>query len=357
MASSSITASRHINVLDGLRFSAAYIVFIGHFSNETGILGQRLGAGAEKLGVVIFFALSGFLMGYLYFTRPFSVANIWDFFSARIARVLPFFYFIATVSFAFFLILGQTSPFYKIDSSNLLYNILLIDGTNILWSIPAEIHFYLAFPLFWFLYQKSKASFIGLCVTLIIVILHVKGNLYTHKNLFIAYIPIFSSGLLCAHLYLVLTRQAYAPTPYDRRVADLLFIVFGVMLILSYPQIYTAMISSEYENYFSLRMILLCCGLMMTAIYSGFAQTVLGFSFFRYLGKISFSIYLLHMPIILTLSPFFDRDQHFLYFITCNIFLVIAASLTYWTIEAPARRKLRDVLSTALVRRKRAIGD
>lgn len=49
--------------LDGLRGLAAYIVLVSHASNMTGLWGTLLGNGAGQFGVMLFFVLSGFLMG------------------------------------------------------------------------------------------------------------------------------------------------------------------------------------------------------------------------------------------------------------------------------------------------------
>ena len=67
---------RHIPALDGLRGLAALIVAVSHLSAMTGIAVGFFGSARGQLGVILFFALSGFLMAHMYFEAPFSPGNL-----------------------------------------------------------------------------------------------------------------------------------------------------------------------------------------------------------------------------------------------------------------------------------------
>jgi len=75
--------------LDGLRGLAAYIVVVSHVSNATGLWDKNFGNGAGQIGVMIFFVLSGFLMGHLYIGREWSLDAVKRFCVSRVARVFP----------------------------------------------------------------------------------------------------------------------------------------------------------------------------------------------------------------------------------------------------------------------------
>ncbi len=91
--------------------------------------------------------LSGFLMSYLYLDRDFSKDNVGHYFIARAGRVLPL--YVAVVSGSFLLSLNGNDSLYNIpDINSLLGHLLFIYWDSVLWSIPAEIQFYLIFILF-----------------------------------------------------------------------------------------------------------------------------------------------------------------------------------------------------------------
>jgi peptidoglycan/LPS O-acetylase OafA/YrhL len=132
--------------LDGLRGFAAFLVVISHFSNRTDLLGGMFGSGGGQLGVMIFFLISGFLMGRLYMEDPFDRAALRAFAQKRIARVIPLYLFMIAISAAASLGLGSESPLYPVTRANLVGHLLFLHGVWALWTIPVEIHFYLLFP-------------------------------------------------------------------------------------------------------------------------------------------------------------------------------------------------------------------
>ena len=64
--------------IDGLRAIAAYTVVFSHLTNISGIFGGAFGFGAGQLGVMLFFVISGFLMGKLYMTTAWSGPAVVD---------------------------------------------------------------------------------------------------------------------------------------------------------------------------------------------------------------------------------------------------------------------------------------
>jgi peptidoglycan/LPS O-acetylase OafA/YrhL len=83
---------QRVPALDGLRGMAALMVVVSHVSNSTDLWGNLLGNGGGQVGVMIFFVLSGYLIGALYLGQPFTLANVWEYGVRRVARVVPAFY-------------------------------------------------------------------------------------------------------------------------------------------------------------------------------------------------------------------------------------------------------------------------
>ena len=98
--------------LDGLRGLAAFIVLVSHVSNRTGLWGNLLGHGGGRIGVMIFFCLSGYLMGTLYLSSPFRPVEVWRYALHRFARVAPLYYLVVFVRWTPFV--GQSGALFKV---------------------------------------------------------------------------------------------------------------------------------------------------------------------------------------------------------------------------------------------------
>lgn len=160
--------------LNGLRFIAAFLVIIHHieqfksisnFENYwdkipfIGIIG--------KLGVILFFVLSGFLITYLLLTeeQSFKKISIGKFYVRRILRIWPLYFFIILLAF---LILPNIDLFvlpnfdkdviysnlflklllYAIFFPNLVLSLLgVVPYASHTWSIGTEEQFYLVWPV------------------------------------------------------------------------------------------------------------------------------------------------------------------------------------------------------------------
>lgn len=140
--------------LDGLRGLAAYTVVVSHYVGSVSkggpaydghtILEPLLQAG--QVGVMLFFVISGFLMGALYMRTPWTNASARAFYVKRFGRVVPLYYLLVVVSFTLQMTLNSVWPFYYVDS---FWRFMLFwyGGNNVLWTIPVEVQFYAFFPI------------------------------------------------------------------------------------------------------------------------------------------------------------------------------------------------------------------
>ena len=86
----------YMPTLDGLRAFACLLVVVAHLV-EFSKLNLFDTAMVGTVGVIIFFALSGFLMGALYFDRPFDERNAVSYSIARLTRIVPAYYLAVTI--------------------------------------------------------------------------------------------------------------------------------------------------------------------------------------------------------------------------------------------------------------------
>lgn len=152
------TAPVHLPALDGVRGLAAMAVLFSHASNA-GLAPSWFG-GSGEIGVMVFYMLSGFLMSYLYLDRPFGRTELHTYAVSRGARVLPLYYAVVVGALLLLIVLGN--PLYKIfGPGDAFATLFLLEGSGIFWSIPVEIHFYIVFVLLW--WARSKGLF-ALCL-------------------------------------------------------------------------------------------------------------------------------------------------------------------------------------------------
>ncbi len=167
---STASPPQHVGALDGLRGFAVLLVFCVHAAGNTAAVVAGLDLGnasflslatwSQRLlfwlqrshhGVFLFFVLSGYLIGRMWWPRPrLSYARFaWR----RTLRIYPAFLlsFVASMLFVRF-----TGPMIALDAPRLVGNLLFLNGApatgvvplNIVtWSLFYEMTFYLAFPV------------------------------------------------------------------------------------------------------------------------------------------------------------------------------------------------------------------
>lgn len=320
--------------LDGLRFVAVFIVYLSHFSNSTGVLGGRLGYGAGQIGVMVFFILSGYLMGHLYFDRPLTPRAVATFFVRRAARIAPLYFAIVFMSWLTISQLSLKVPLYSITSTNITQHLFFIKGVEILWTVPIEVQFYALFPIAWGIRLLSPwGSLIFFAVIVIAIIyLRLPDQLEMH-NLF-RYVHFFVAGLLCSIVAPVLGR-----CNVPARLWDGLFVFLMLGTILLFPKVRELVAGAGTRPWSDPLVVLMLSGLLLSTLSSSWALALLGHPILRYPGVVSYGIYLLHMPVlsaIIQLNAF--GDQLFAQFLAGMLLTFVAASLSF---ELSERRIIR----------------
>lgn len=147
----------HIPSLDGLRAVAIFIVFLSHAGLSHIVPGL--------FGVTIFFFLSGYLITTLMWMECERTGgvNLRDFYMRRALRIFPPFYLVLGViavlgvtglvegGFSWRAMAAQAgfiSNYWEIQGG------LQPAGTEVMWSLAVEEHFYLLFPLFYLLLRR-----------------------------------------------------------------------------------------------------------------------------------------------------------------------------------------------------------
>lgn len=328
--------------LDGLRAVAALTVLVNHafqqvyWSHPPGRLMATL-APWLQLGhnaVVLFIMLSGFCLMLPVLSYGSLRGGIRGYYSARARRILPAYY--AAMAFALALILtierhesgtmfdlskGLTGPG-VLTHALLVHNLwpppyLAYTGNtqvcSVFWSVALEWQIYFLFPLFLFLWRRLGPIWAfpvigvgGAAVWRLLRSLrgHCHGHLLPSLNwdgLNILWYVFFAAGMLAATV-------AFSPLSFPSRVRSLvgrtpwvaltatlgIGFVFLVRGRLSLPQ------PLNGDDYCAL---LFFC-LLVAASGEGLLQRVLSWRPLVRVGEYSYSVYLLHLPILGVLTDY-----------------------------------------------------
>lgn len=331
---------QHIDALDGLRGLAALIVAVSHFTNETDFLDGILGHGAGQIGVMIFFALSGFLMAHLYMQRELRSITLLLFFSRRIARVVPLYFLVVISSYCLWRLRGEAWPLFPVTSESLIENLFFLKGVSILWTIAVEFQFYIFFPLIWFLGRKSKT--IILVITIIYVFLISLAG-YPKEPVLLRSVPFFMAGVFISTI----------PNLNNKNISNAIFVICLIATIISFPRIITPIefhlgLTADPIKYVivweSKFYLILIPSLVWSALSAPWAKLLLGHQSVRYLGTISYSFYLIHMPILELMEYKYSIKNNVFLFLVIYVSITIALSvISYVFIERPSGQAIRYI--------------
>ncbi|CAM4300516.1 acyltransferase family protein [Pseudoalteromonas byunsanensis] len=327
---------RKLNTLRGL---AALIVFFTHFSDITNWLEGVLGGGSGAYGVMLFFMLSGFLMSYLYLEQGFTKDNVSHYFLARAGRVLPLYLLVVMGSYLLTQV-GNDSLYQIPDVNALLGHLLFLYGESVLWSIPPEIQFYLIFIVFWSL-AKHRAGYIYLLVVAVMIGLFltnfpkifgdIKGVPYNEFNV-LRSLPYFFVGMLFGMHY----KSAVIPSYLKKHW----FILALCLIPLLYPEFSPIKSDAKHRMWLSYEVLLLMGAVFFCVVFLVPDNNVLlANRVGDFVGKISYSLYLLHMPIINAVNHLSISIE--LKLVLSLLLSVLVAYLSFRLFERPIAKIIR----------------
>ncbi len=343
-----------LNNLTGLRFYAAFWVFLFHLYNDKYISElEFLPITKGYLGVDIFFVLSGFILTYVYhkdfFDRSVTWSKYYHFIVKRFAKIYPLhlltFFGVVVIKILSKYALHQNHL--KISGYGILENLLMVHAWGFLdtltwnmpsWSVSSEWFAYLfvfVFLAFLFRFLKIKWFVLGVSVIIFCCILWwswmpgFKTDDFTY-NSFGRIIPEFMLGSLIAFFKISIDLKKQKSTIFllislvfisvlfmNGNMIDLLgiFGFSGIILALSYP--------THLDKLFSSKVLI-------------------------FLGNVSYAFYMTGYISLEMCKHFFERFEFSHYHITFMIvkftsaFLLnlLLASAAYTYFEEPVRKMM-----------------
>lgn len=352
--------SRDMRSLDGLRALAALMVVVFHLllwvdAYDTPA-SQAINGSWYFLanGVWLFFVLSGFLLFLPYArttltARPLPSAAY--FYRRRMLRIVPAYWVCL-----FIVAVAENQMRRTVEPLNMLVHVLMIhddfprfnrDLEAPFWTLAVEAQFYLLLPLLaWGISRvvgasRSLARLVAGIVAVVALALAVQwadslvmsalpdvdGVDRTPGGIFVLatmgmqgkFLAVFAVGMLCAGLYVVVIEQRRISKDVARRygAASLLFalVMFAIAIpawakgaVMFHPGTFWGLDIQGYPLIAAAAF----GGLLLALVFGvsgggGRLRRVFAWGPLRFVGLISFSLYLWHLPILQGLMPPFDQ--------------------------------------------------
>lgn len=341
--------------LNGLRFFSALAVIIHHteqIKSWIGIKNSWHNGSINlmgKLGVVMFFVLSGFLITYLLleeksYTRSISVKK---FYIRRILRIWPLYFLIIILSFFLFPKIQylEVSNWQDFTYQNFIYKIslyifflpnlvpyLFAGGyyCGICWSIGQEEQFYLVWP--WLVKKFKNIEIVGWFLIIIYNLIKIGFIISQHyfvlttrQSALISFYNDYSidcmifGGLLAYYHY---TNHKIIKLLFHKNIQTITIAIIFTLLTLGIrpPNFYLEL----YGLFFGI--IVLNLAVNKDSIID------LEHKILNYLGKISYGIYIYHFVIVVfvikTLNHF-SINNYIVQYMTILLIVILVSNLSY----------------------------
>jgi peptidoglycan/LPS O-acetylase OafA/YrhL len=318
MPSSQGTAATHFEALDGWRGICACCVVLFHFHGYSPIYTSPL-VRNSYLFVDFFFVLSGFVIAWNYAARLDSWHGFKRFLILRLGRVYPLHIFMLFCFLAYETVklvngFGRPSPPETFTGGNqpmaVLTNVFLVQSLNLhdsltwngpAWSISTEFWTYVVFALISVWLGMRNWVLVAAAVTAPILLYQVSttGMDITYDYGLIRCLFGFALGVACCRIY---RQRPQAPGAG-----------VGVMTILECVVVASVLlfVSTAGTSAWSLLApFVFALAVLVFAAEQGLLSRLFGLPPLRWLGKLSYSIYLTHFLIVIAVPTAVKQIFH-----------------------------------------------
>jgi peptidoglycan/LPS O-acetylase OafA/YrhL len=315
-ATTSFFVPGYIPQFDGVRGVAVLMVLIGH----SGFLEQLPHTGMleyARFSVDSYFVLSGFLITGILLDSKGSEHYFRNFYARRAVRIWPLYYLVLLLVFvveplfapAMRATVASIWPAFAFYVQNLIYHDAYPFGLAATWSLAVEEQFYITWPLLIFLLKKRTLTIV--LFSLFVVSLSLRLGFYfrgaasgfVHQYTF-SRLDAITFGSLAA-----LWIRSPSCTLFRWRKCSHQFLFIGASgMVLARILMHR---NSSVVGYTFLG--IMYTGLIGLLLVSDTRSSLLGRSFsarwLRYMGRISYGIYLLHYPLFTFWARFINSGN------------------------------------------------
>lgn len=345
----------YIDALRGLAILGVIMVHTGQFGTMTisNVLKNIVDNGA--MGVQLFYLASAFTLFLSMKNRVSKEYNpTRNFFIRRFFRIAPL-YYIAIIYYLWQN--GFGSRYYLGDAThisiaNILSNVFFLHGFNPYWinslvpggwSIAVEMMFYAMVPFLFSKIKNIRHAFNFLIITILITLIlnkilniinPINSNYLWQDYLYFylpSQLPIFALGI--SMYFIVIEKQSLT------EISGKSLLIFSFILL-------GQLFSGKY-NFFSKQTIFGIGFFVFSIAISRYKFKFIVNSIFSYVGKISFSMYLIHFSIIhWSVKMQFNFVNFYIRYLIIVILTVIVSTLTYHIIEIPFQKLGKRIINS-----------
>lgn len=274
-----------ILVLDSLRGIAALSTFFFHFREQTYFPRALHDAFGTGFGTSMSFVISGFIIPYVLWKSEYRIGDLGRFLFKRIVRIEPLYSLAIFITlFGVYLLTFSpryTGPAFSVDWVRLLVNLTYLNAftenawyVHVGWILAVEIQFYIVIGLMFGVIASPQPipRLLG-WLSFLIVPLFFPTLLHSKMALLPGYSYYFAFGILAFQFYAGLIRRTE------------FFVLLSLMC---------AFIGLSY----SASAVVVGLAIVIPVLFGGSREPLTGF-----IGRMSYSVFLFHLPIGLQLGP------------------------------------------------------
>ena len=343
--------TKYIYGLDGLRAISILIVLVSHFG-----FGNIVPGG---FGVTIFFFISGFLITRLLISeqnKNSGKIDLKNFYIRRFLRLMPalyvFIFFVCILALFFnlklYVLQILSACFYLVNYYDIVWEALDLPKRIVpwghLWSLAVEEHFYLLFPLALTIFGKkhdNRIRFVSL-----LILLSAAWRLFGYEFLNFSDNRIYLAtecrieNILWGSLLAILMDGAKSSKNRISKLIGWHWVAIGLCGIL-FSLLYR---NEEFRATWRYSIQSISIFILVFNLYAfsslNFAIKILDTKIFRFLGRLSYSLYLWHFPVLWVFYRFIDVEiglipLPFDYAIYAALISFALACGSYYLVERP----------------------
>ena len=341
------------------RFIAAIFIFIFHFGKQSFPFSNPFLFPFLKqatVGVSYFFMLSGFVMIIAYWKLNTNFIPVKQFLASRFARIYPVYIIAILLSVVFVFLkngnISATAFLLEIFALQSWIPQYALEINYTAWSISVEMFFFLSFPfLYKYFYKRYSLSI----VVITAIVFWLLSQIIFNYAYFSGYYQPFPSS---RHSFLYYHPIMHWNEFILGNATGLIFIKFFAnknynrnfdWILLCFPVLVALMLRYKYANYHNgLLAVLFIPFIVLLSLNTGWITKIFCKPFFVLLGEISYSIYILQLPVYWACKSIFiyfhiNTSKYSLFYVTAVI-LLISAYISYRFLETPLRIYLNKKL-------------